>query len=64
MVLKVLIKTNAAVDMYKFKELEVADAFFHDAGHLRDVRAKDLSRIQFVSYDPEIYINENSKTFN
>ena len=60
--LKVLIKTNATVSTYKEKEIEVANAFFHDAGHLRDVRAKDLSRIQFVSYDPDIYVNENSTT--
>jgi ribonuclease BN (tRNA processing enzyme) len=62
--LKVLVKTDATYETYKAKEMEVADAFFHDAGHLRDNHCKDIARIQFVSYDPEVYINENSSTFN
>ena len=60
--LKVIIPTNATPETYKTKELEVADKFEQDAGHLRDKHCKDIARIQFVSYDPNIYINENAKT--
>jgi hypothetical protein len=58
--LKVLIKTNATPENYREIELKVASAFQHDTGAIRDNHCKDIARIQFVSYDPEIYINENS----
>lgn len=58
--LKVLIKTNATSENYREIELKVATAFQHDTGAIRDNHCKDIARIQFVSYDPEIYINENS----
>lgn len=58
--LKVLIKTNATPENYREIELKVATAFQHDTGAIRDNHCKDIARIQFVSYDPEIYINENS----
>jgi hypothetical protein len=58
--LKVLIKTNATPENYREIELKVATAFQHDTGAIRDNHCKDIARIQFVSYDPQIYINENS----
>jgi hypothetical protein len=58
--LKVLIKTNATSENYREIELKVANAFQHDTGAIRDNHCKDIARIQFVSYDPQIYINENS----
>jgi hypothetical protein len=58
--LKVLIKTNATSENYREIELKVATAFQHDTGAIRDNHCKDIARIQFVSYDPNIYINENS----
>jgi hypothetical protein len=61
--LKVMIKTDATFEEYKSKELEVSSAFQHDTGAIRDNHCKDIARIQFVSYDPNIYINENASTF-
>ena len=58
--LKVLIKTDATAENYREIELKVATAFQHDTGPIRDNHCKDIARIQFVSYDPNIYINENS----
>jgi hypothetical protein len=58
--LKVLIKTDATAENYREIELKVATAFQHDTGAIRDNHCKDIARIQFVSYDPNIYINENS----
>lgn len=60
--LKVLIKTNATPINYRTVENMVADRFKNETGAERDNHCKDISRIQFVSYDPEIYINENSIT--
>jgi len=58
--LKVLIKTDATLETYKETELKVAEKFKLDTDAIRDNHCKDIARIQFVSYDPEIYINEKS----
>jgi hypothetical protein len=61
--LKVMVKTHATKETYKQTEILVADAFNHATGCSRDNHCKDIARIQFVSYDPNIYINEHSITF-
>jgi hypothetical protein len=61
--LKVIVKTNSSSENYKQTELLVAEAFNQATGCSRDNHCKDIARIQFVSYDPNIYINENSLTF-
>ncbi len=61
--LKVIVKTDATRETYKEKELQIAEAFNEATGFSRDNHCKDIARIQFVSYDPSIYINENSLTF-
>lgn len=61
--LKVMVKTNATKETYKQIELQVAETFNEVTGCSRDNHCKDIARIQFVSYDPNIYINENSITF-
>lgn len=62
--LKVLVKTNATSETYKKVESEIALTFQNDTGAIRDNHCKDIARIQYVSYDPNIYINENSQTIN
>lgn len=59
--LKVMIKTQANKDNYRQEELRIAELFQQSTGFMRDNHCKDIARIQFVSYDPNIYINENSK---
>jgi hypothetical protein len=61
--LKVIVKTNATKESYKETELQVSAKFAELTGAQRDNHCKDIARIQFVSYDPTIYINENAKTF-
>lgn len=61
--LKVLVKTSSDVENYKSTELKVSEKFKEETGFSRDNHCKDIARIQFVSYDPEIYINEESKIF-
>ena len=58
--LKVMIKSPATAETYREIEAKVAEAFLLDTGAIRDNHCKDVARIQFVSYDPELYINENS----
>ena len=62
--LKVMIKSPATSENYREIELKVAEIFSLDTGAIRDNHCKDLARIQFVSYDPELYINENSTIIN
>ena len=62
--LKVIIKTSANTDEYKVMEESVSKRFFDDTGFMRDNRCKDIARIQFLSYDPDLYYNEQSEFFN
>jgi hypothetical protein len=60
--LKVIIKTDATSENYRNIELMVSEKFLQDTGASRDNHCKDIARIQFVSYDPDLYINESAKT--
>lgn len=62
--LKVMIKSPATSENYREIEAKVAEAFSLDTGAIRDNHCKDIARIQFVSHDPELYINENSTIIN
>ena len=61
--LKIIVPTEANPENYKLVEEEVANAFEHLTGHSRDRRCKDISRIQYVSYDPDLWIRETCKIF-
>ena len=61
--LKVLVKTTATPETYKAIEIQVSDSFLEATGSSRDNHCKDIARIQFVSHDPELYINENSNIY-
>lgn len=55
--LKVIVQTNTDLEFFQIIEANVALAFYELTGHLRDEKCKDLARVQFVSHDPNIYIN-------
>jgi len=61
--LKVIVQTQGTSENYKQTEELVAEAFLEATGVARDNRCKDIARIQFVSYDPELYYNPHSLTF-
>ena len=58
--LKVIVLTDATVENYKETEEYIANLFFENTGSPRDNRCKDIARIQYISYDPELYYNQNS----
>ena len=60
---KVIIPTEANPENYRLVEEEVANAFFAHTGYERDRRCKDISRIQYVSYDPDLVIRETCRKF-
>jgi hypothetical protein len=62
--LKVIVLTDSTIETYKDTEEYVADLFFTSTGFKRDNRCKDIARIQYISWDPELYYNKNSKILN
>jgi hypothetical protein len=61
--LKVIIKSNSTAEEFRSTEEIVAGQFKLITGFERDERCKDISRIQYVSYDPKIYINPQATIF-
>jgi hypothetical protein len=61
--LKVIVQTDATTETYKDIEIKVSSEFEKITGFARDNRCKDIARIQFVSYDPNAYVNEKSIMF-
>jgi hypothetical protein len=61
--LKVIVQTSGLFEDYKDIEIAVSTEFENLTGVCRDKHCKDIARIQFVSYDPMIYINENPEYF-
>jgi hypothetical protein len=60
--LKVMVKTNSSPENYKYTEEKVAEMFRDETNFTRDNRCKDIARIQFISYDPDLYYNPLSDT--
>lgn len=55
--LKVMVLTNSTPETYKATEEKVAAMFRDEVNFVRDNRCKDIARIQFISYDPNLYYN-------
>ena len=62
--LKVIVLTSSNLEQYKETEEFVAAKFLEATGVARDNRCKDVARIQFISYDPELYHNPESQVLN
>lgn len=61
--LKVFVITKPVLSNFKLTEEKVALAFFEATGVIRDVRCKDLARLQFVSNDEFLYENTKPENF-
>ena len=59
--LKVIVRTNATPETYKDTEEKVAAMFRDSVNFIRDNHCKDIARIQFISYDPDLYFNKESE---
>jgi hypothetical protein len=59
--LKVFVRTHTHQDDFKWIEAEIAISFYDLTGFLRDDKAKDLARLQFVSHDEYLYLNNDAK---
>ena len=61
--LKIIVQTTPELNGFSRLEAEVALAFYKLTGFLRDEKCKDLARVQFVSFDPDIYLNPNPEIY-
>jgi hypothetical protein len=61
--LKVFVKTDTQKDDFKWIEAEIAISFYDLTGFMRDDKAKDLARLQFVSHDENLYLKNDAFFF-
>jgi len=62
--LKIIVPVNTTKEKHKNAFLQIA-IYYEEALKLSvDPSGKDVSRLCFVSFDPECYINSNPETFN
>lgn len=58
--LKVMVRTDSISESYTATEEKVASMFRDETNFSRDNHCKDIARIQFISYDPNLYYNPDS----
>jgi len=59
--LKVIILTNSDKHSYTENEEKVAALWLRATGVPRDNHCKDIARVQYISWDPNLYYNPDSK---
>ncbi len=62
--LKILVKVSSEKENHKTAFLQLQSHFEKLLNVEIDKSGKDITRLCFVSFDPEIYINSNADTFN
>lgn len=61
---KVFVNTNSNKNQHR-QAFNIVNSYYNDiVGYESDTSVKDPTRLCFVSYDPDIYINEKSKVFD
>lgn len=58
--LKIFVRTKTEQQDFKYVENEIAMSFYNLTGLMRDDRAKDLARLQFVSHDVDLFLNPDA----
>ncbi|MDQ3191276.1 MAG: DUF3987 domain-containing protein [Bacteroidota bacterium] len=61
--IKILVQVNSHLQDHKQAYLQVADHYQREIGFPIDPSGKDVTRLCFVSYDPQAYRNINSQEF-
>jgi len=61
--LKVLVHVSSEVEDHEFAFRQVAEYYEQLLGISVDTSGKDLARLCFLSYDPDLYVNYDSKIF-
>ena len=61
--LKVFIKVNSNAEQHTTAYNQVANYYKELSGYDFDVKCKDITRLCFVSYDADLFLNEEATTF-
>jgi VirE N-terminal domain. len=61
--IKILVEVNTGLQEHKHAWQQVADYYQKEIGLVTDPSGKDVTRLCFMSYDPEAYKNINNKVF-
>ena len=61
--IKVFIKINSNADKHALAYSQVASFYKERTGYDFDRKCKDITRLCFVSFDPELYLNEKATVF-
>jgi hypothetical protein len=61
--LKVFIKTNSNAEQHTTAYNQVANYYKELSGYDFDAKCKDITRLCFVSYDTDLFLNEKATTF-
>lgn len=61
--LKILVQVDSDIDLHSVAFQQVAEYYESLLNIEVDKSGKDVSRLCFISYDPELYYNPNSKAF-
>ncbi|MDY0090965.1 MAG: DUF3987 domain-containing protein [Flavobacteriaceae bacterium] len=62
--IKVIVKVNCDADGHEEAYIQVAEHYKSITGIDYDKKCKDITRLCFISYDEDIYVNKNSEIFN
>ena len=62
--LKVFIKVNSNAEQHTTVYNQVANFYKELSGYDFDAKCKDITRLCFVSYDPELFYNEDAEVFS
>ena len=61
--LKVFVSVNSGIEHHKTAWLQVDEFYAKAIGQSSDTSVKDVTRLCFISSDPEAYLNLNAETF-
>lgn len=62
--IKVIVKVNCDANGHEEAYIQVAEHYKSITGIDYDKKCKDITRLCFISYDEDIYVNKNSEIFN
>ena len=58
--IKIFVKVNSTIESYQDVYKDVSNYYNALIGYENDTKCKDITRLCFVSYDPNIYINKDA----
>lgn len=61
--IKIFIKVNTNTENHSIAYIQVANYYKEISGYDFDPKCKDITRLCFISFDPDLFLNENATIF-